>query len=66
MATMATGTEPQETNATENPNPLKQYTAMMPADELKALDDAAAADHVSRSFAIREGAKLWLKARAKR
>lgn len=44
---------------------LKQYTACMPADELEALDKGAKKAHVSRSFAIREGAKLWLRQQAR-
>jgi hypothetical protein len=33
----------------------------IPAAELAAIDAAAKAAHVSRSFALREGARLWLK-----
>lgn len=66
MATIATDPESPTNTEQDKPNPLRTYTAMMPADELKALDEAAAVDHVSRSFAIREGVKLWLRQRAKR
>ena len=56
----------QERKGGRRANPkLVQYTAGMPSDELEALDTAAAAASVSRSFALREGAKLWRKAQAK-
>lgn len=45
--------------------PLRTFNACMPDKELQALDAARARAHVSRSFAIREGVKLWLKAQAR-
>lgn len=66
MVTIATGPESPTNPETDKPNTLRQYTAMMPADELAALDAAASAEHISRSYAIREGAKLWLKAKGRK
>lgn len=46
----------------KNPG-LVNITVTIPRGELAELDQAAAEAHISRSLALREGAKLWLKNR---
>jgi len=66
MPSIATATTTTTGQSGSRKVELITFNACMPATELDALDAATTEDSISRSYAIREGVKLWLRQRAKR